>query len=96
MQILLLGPQGSGKGTQGARIAERYGVPHISTGELLRAHVDLGTETGRAAQASMERGDLVPDLHHFASDVETSFDELHAIATTTEVRPLAGRRVSSR
>jgi hypothetical protein len=40
--------------------------------------------------------DLVPDLHHFASDVETSFDELHAIATTTEVRPLAGRRVSLR
>ena len=40
--------------------------------------------------------DLVPDLHHFASDVETSFEELHAIATTTEVRTLAGRRVSSR
>jgi len=62
MRALMLGAPGSGKGTQGARIAERYGVPHISTGELLRAHVDLGTETGRAARASMERGDLVPDL----------------------------------
>ncbi len=62
MRALMLGPPGSGKGTQGARVAARYGVPHISTGDLLRAHVAAGTRMGRAARVYMERGDLVPDL----------------------------------
>ena len=61
MRLLLLGAPGSGKGTQGVRIAERYGIPHVSTGELLRANVKQGTELGRIAQPYMERGDLVPD-----------------------------------
>src|SRR5688572_620536 len=61
MRLLLLGAPGSGKGTQGVRIAERYGIPHVSTGELLRSNVRNGTELGRIAKPYMERGDLVPD-----------------------------------
>lgn len=61
MRLLLLGAPGSGKGTQGVRIAQRYGIPHVSTGELLRANVADGTELGRIAWPYMERGDLVPD-----------------------------------
>lgn len=62
MRVLMLGAPGAGKGTQGVRVAARYGVPHISTGDLLRAHVEAGTKMGREARACMERGDLVPDL----------------------------------
>lgn len=61
MGIVLLGPPGSGKGTQGTRLAERLGVPHVSTGELLRAEVESGTELGREAAAYLARGALVPD-----------------------------------
>ncbi|GAB3432030.1 adenylate kinase family protein [Flindersiella endophytica] len=61
MRVLLVGAPGAGKGTQGKRIAERYSVPHVSSGELLRANVDDGTELGRAAQPSMDSGGLVPD-----------------------------------
>jgi adenylate kinase len=62
MRVLMLGAPGSGKGTQGTRIAAYYGVPHIATGDLLRAHVAQGTKMGRAARECMERGDLVPDF----------------------------------
>ena len=61
MRLLLLGAPGSGKGTQGVLVAERYDVPHISTGELLRSHVHQGTDLGRTAQPYMNRGDLLPD-----------------------------------
>ena len=61
MRVLLLGAPGSGKGTQGVRIADRYGAPHVSTGDLLRANVRDGTELGRIALPYMERGELVPD-----------------------------------
>lgn len=57
----MLGPPGSGKGTQSERLAARYGVPHLSSGELLRAHVRDGTRLGVAARAAMSRGDLIPD-----------------------------------
>ena len=57
----MLGPPGSGKGTQGERLADRYGVPHLSSGELLRAHVRAGTELGHVAQDAMSRGDLISD-----------------------------------
>ncbi|MDQ6773365.1 MAG: adenylate kinase [Candidatus Dormibacteraeota bacterium] len=57
----MLGPPGSGKGTQGHRLAARLGVPHLSSGELLRAQVEAGTELGRAAQEAMGRGDLIAD-----------------------------------
>jgi adenylate kinase len=59
--VILLGGPGSGKGTQAERIVARFGLPHISTGEMLRAAVAQGTEMGRAAQKSMEAGALVPD-----------------------------------
>jgi adenylate kinase len=59
--VILLGGPGSGKGTQAERVVARFGLPHISTGEMLRAAVAQGTEMGRAAQKSMEAGALVPD-----------------------------------
>jgi adenylate kinase len=59
--VVLLGPPGAGKGTQSKRIMEHYGIPQISTGDLLRENVARGTEVGRAAQAVMARGELVSD-----------------------------------
>src|SRR5581483_9381669 len=61
MNILLLGPPGAGKGTQGERIARHFGIPKLATGDVLRAAVREGTEQGRKAKAYMDRGDLVPD-----------------------------------
>ncbi len=61
MRIVMLGPPGSGKGTQAALLAEALGVPAVSTGELFRAHVAARTELGRAAAAYATAGDLVPD-----------------------------------
>jgi len=59
--VVLLGPPGAGKGTQSKRIMERYGIPQISTGDLLRENVVQGTELGLAAKAVMARGELVSD-----------------------------------
>lgn len=61
IRLVLLGRQGSGKGTQAVRLAERYGVPHISTGDMLRAAVKAGTEFGLKAKAVMDAGGLVSD-----------------------------------
>ena len=61
MNIVLLGPPGAGKGTQGEILARRLGVPKIATGDLLRAAVKEGTPLGKQAQEYMNRGDLVPD-----------------------------------
>jgi adenylate kinase len=61
VRILILGPQGSGKGTQAKRIAEAYGIPHIATGEIFRAAVAEGSELGRQVQPYLEEGELVPD-----------------------------------
>jgi adenylate kinase len=60
-RLLIVGPQGSGKGTQGARIAETFGVPAVSTGDVFRANIQQGTELGRQVQSIIARGDLVPD-----------------------------------
>ncbi len=60
-RVLFLGPPGVGKGTQAARLARLLGVPHISTGDMLRAAVTEGTELGARAEAIMKAGDLVPD-----------------------------------
>ena len=61
MRIIMLGVPGAGKGTQAKRIAEKYNVPHISTGDIFRENIKNGTELGNKAKAYMEAGDLVPD-----------------------------------
>ena len=61
MNILVLGPQGSGKGTQAKRIAATYGIPHIATGDMLREMKELPTDLGRELKEVMDRGDLVND-----------------------------------
>ena len=61
MRIVLLGAPGAGKGTQGVALAERFGVPHVSSGELLRAEMDSDSELGRLVRGSVSRGELVPD-----------------------------------
>ena len=60
-RLLIIGPQGSGKGTQGVRIAEALGVPAVSTGDVFRANVKDGTELGQQVKALIDAGDLVPD-----------------------------------
>ena len=61
MNVLLLGPQGSGKGTQAKRIQAEYGIPQIATGEILRASIVAETELGRRVKPIVESGQLVPD-----------------------------------
>jgi adenylate kinase len=59
--VIFLGPPGAGKGTQAAEVSRRRGVPHLSTGEMLREHITQGTELGGLAKPFMHRGELVPD-----------------------------------
>jgi adenylate kinase len=61
MQLVIMGPPGAGKGTQARKINEKYGIPHISTGDILRAEVARDTELGRQVKGIMERGELVDD-----------------------------------
>lgn len=61
LRLILLGPPGAGKGTQAARICQKYSIPHISTGDIFRRHIKEGTEFGKKAQEYMNKGELVPD-----------------------------------
>ncbi len=61
MKIIMLGAPGAGKGTQAKRIAKKYGIPHISTGDIFRANIKEGTELGLKAKEYMDQGLLVPD-----------------------------------
>lgn len=61
MNIILFGPPGAGKGTQAKKMVDYYGIPQISTGDILRANVREGTELGLAAKGYMDKGELVPD-----------------------------------
>lgn len=61
MKIIMLGAPGAGKGTQAKKIAEKYGIPHISTGDIFRANIKNGTELGKKAKTYMDQGLLVPD-----------------------------------
>ena len=61
MKIIMLGAPGAGKGTQAKMIADKYGVPHVSTGDIFRANIKNGTELGKKAKTYMDQGLLVPD-----------------------------------
>lgn len=61
MKIIMLGAPGAGKGTQAKVISEKYGIPHISTGDIFRANIKNGTELGKKAKSYMDEGKLVPD-----------------------------------
>ena len=61
MRLIMLGAPGAGKGTQAARVAERFRIPHISTGDIFRANIKNGTQLGKKAKSYMDAGELVPD-----------------------------------
>lgn len=61
MKIIMLGAPGAGKGTQAKMIADKFGIPHISTGDIFRANIKNGTELGKKAKTYMDQGQLVPD-----------------------------------
>lgn len=77
MRIVLLGPPGSGKGTQGRALSHHLGVPHLSTGDLLRAEVAAGTERGRHLAELVDHGELVPD-ELMVQVVATALDDRRA------------------
>ena len=64
MQLIIMGAPGAGKGTQAARLVEKYKIPQISTGDMFRAAVAEGTELGKEAASYMKAGKLVPDVRH--------------------------------
>src|SRR5690625_587897 len=61
LRLILLGPPGAGKGTQASAIVKKYDIPHISTGDIFRSNIKMGTELGKKAKTYMDKGLLVPD-----------------------------------
>jgi adenylate kinase len=98
VRLLFIGPPGAGKGTQATRVAERLGIPHISTGDMFRHHVSEGTELGRQVDVIMKAGDYVPDEITVAmleerisrSDAESGFILDGFPRTTVQVEALDG------
>ena len=91
MRVLIVGPQGAGKGTQAGLLAENLGIPHISTGDIFRANVGAGTELGVLAKKYMDAGELVPDEVTSAM-VAARFDEPDAASGLPARRLPAHRR----
>ena len=77
LNIVIFGAPGTGKGTQSERIVERYGINHISTGEVLRSEINMGTPLGKTAQAYINEGQLIPDslMIEILANLIDSFDE---------------------
>jgi len=94
LDLVLLGPVGAGKGTQARRIASRYGIPHIASGDLLRQHRQQNTALGRQAKTFMERGALVPDDLVISMIVERMrrLDAAHGVLLDGFPRTLAQAR----
>src|SRR3546814_17937192 len=95
MRLIVLGPPGAGKGTQAQRLVERYSIPQLSTGEMLRVAVATGTEIGREAKAIMDRGEPVPDdvVTQMVSDRLDQADYRRGFA---RMRVVEGKSVSFR
>ena len=79
MKIIMLGAPGAGKGTQAKQIADKYGVPHISTGDIFRANIKNGTELGKTAKGFIDNGQLIPDdlMVNILASVYDSFGKEH-------------------
>ena len=73
MKIIMLGAPGAGKGTQAKMIADKYNIPHISTGDIFRANIKEGTELGKKAKTYMDNGELVPDDLMYLTDFRDLF-----------------------
>ena len=73
MKIIMLGAPGAGKGTQAKKVAKKYNIPHISTGDIFRANIKEGTELGKRAKEYMDKGELVPD----DITIEMLLDRIH-------------------
>ena len=78
MKIIMLGAPGAGKGTQAKQIADKYKIPHISTGDIFRANIKNNTELGQKAKQYMDRGLLVPDELTFAIWLWTELNRMTA------------------
>lgn len=103
VNFLIFGPPGSGKGTQSVRLAEKFNLVHLSTGDMLRAEITAGTELGRKMSAIMAKGELVPDevvIEMIASKIDKTtgsagflFDGFpRTVGQTIELEKMLGKR----
>ncbi|NSW94343.1 MAG: adenylate kinase [Bacteroidales bacterium] len=103
VNILIFGPPGSGKGTQSVRLAEKFNLTHLSTGDMLRAEIAAGTELGRKMSSIMSKGELVPDevvIEMIASKIDSTKDSNgflydgfpRTVAQTVSLEKMLGER----
>ena len=90
LNIVIFGAPGSGKGTQSARIVEKYGLNHISTGDVLRAEIKNGTELGKTAKGYIDQGQLIPDalMIDILASVFDSFTDIPETFPKTDKTPI--------